>query len=106
MGLYKAKPTLSELYAQDPTLFSEITLPTPLNAAYFRNLLLVECGPLETIYDNVATLKLVLTPWSKARSSAWTKIVSALTATYNPIHNYDRSDTESISVTTSGTVTA
>ena len=106
MGLYKSKPTLYEMVAADPTLLESINLPTAIHDTYFNTRLLLECGPLEVIFDTPAALKAVLNSWSKTRQPAWTRIAAALTDSYNPIHNYDRTDTESITITTTGSVTA
>ena len=47
------------------------------------------------MYPEPATLCAVVKAWSHARLASWTRIYDALTAEYNPIHNYDRYEVES-----------
>lgn len=99
--LYKEKPTLAELYAKDAQLFSGLGsyLPTDsdrsIGLSDFVALALTELGELQTIFPTAATLKAFLTTWGKLHAANWAKMQTALDATYNPLHNYDRTETVS-----------
>lgn len=72
-------------------------LPEELSAedrAALEVLILSESAELETLYPEPSTLCTVISAWSHARVPAWERILSALTAEYNPVHNYDRYETE------------
>ena len=56
------------------------------------NLILSEGAELEARYPDAATMNTVVKAWSTARLPSWTKMETALNASYNPIHNYDRSE--------------
>lgn len=58
-------------------------------------LILSETAELETVYPDPNTLYTVVNAWSRSRVPAWERIYAALTAEYNPVHNYDRYEVES-----------
>lgn len=107
MGMYKAKPTLLELYTEDSTIFSGLTIPASLNVDTLKAVLLQELGELQTVFKDAASIKAYLPAWSAIHAVPWARMLSALSASYNPIHNYDRTDeeTEEISGTESETST-
>lgn len=103
--LYKAKPTLAELYAEDATLFSGMTLPTDAEHGQtvnnFAAIAIVELGELQTIFSIAAELKAYLAIWSALHNPNWLRMQDALNSAYNPIHNYDRTEEERETVTSS-----
>ena len=109
--LYKEKPTLAELYAEDAQLFSGLSGKIPVEEdgvafSDFVALALVELGELQTIFPTAATLKTFLGTWGTLHAANWARMQTALDAAYNPIHNYDRTEEESETVTTSSSGTA
>ena len=58
-------------------------------------LILSETAELETVYPNPETMRIVVSAWSRARVPSWERMYLALTEDYNPLHNYDRHETES-----------
>lgn len=68
-------------------------LPTGLQHEILDPLLLAETAELEILYPEPGTLGTVITAWANARGPAWARMMAALAAEYNPIHNYDRSET-------------
>ena len=103
MGMYKAKPRLVDLYTEDSTIFANLTIPEGLESATANAIIMHECGELQTVFEDAAGLKAYLAPWSAAHALPWTRMLNALSAEYNPIHNYDRTDTEIITDTETGT---
>lgn len=103
MGMYRPRPTINIMYAELPTLFTGLSLPTGLDATTMRELILTELGDLQTICSTAATFAAYLTYWSAAQLPAWTRMSAALAEDYDPLHNYDRTDTETEAVSGSGT---
>lgn len=101
-GFYTAKPTLAELYADDPQLFSGLSLPTGMDGSVARGVILQELGDLQTVFPRAADCKSYITIWCAAHAAAWQRMYDALAAEYDPIHNYDRTDTETEDVSGSG----
>lgn len=94
MRLYKPRPSLKQLYADNPSLFSGMLLPDGVNSSYVQGYILAECGGMDTIMDTATDLAAYLPIWSAVHLEAWTRQAAALDAAYNPVHNYDRLDAE------------
>lgn len=86
--------SLLGLYRADPELLSDQTFPLPAGLTHeiLDPLLLAETAELEILYPDPDTLAVVISAWARARGPAWTRMAAALAAEYNPIHNYDRSE--------------
>lgn len=86
------------LYNADSTILDSIQsyLPIDENNNYMvdftalRDNILIECAELEIVYPQPLIFKQALKTWATARAQSWQRIADALTAEYNPIHNYDR----------------
>lgn len=94
MRLYKPRPTLNQLFTDNPSLFSGMVLPEGVNSSYVQGYILAECGGMDTIMETATDLAAYLPIWSAVHLEAWTRQAEALAAAYNPIHNYDRLDSE------------
>lgn len=101
-GFYSPRPTLAELYEVDPDIFEDMVLPEELDAGVLQVMILDQYGDLDTIAHTTTALRRFLAAWSSARVAGWSRQLRALNAEYNPIHNYDRTDTETETVTAEG----
>lgn len=92
----RMRPTVSYLglYNYDPSLFDDFDLPDSIaeRKPEFVDELLSETGQLEALYPNADVFKRILKAWSKTRMPEWMRVETALTAEYNPIHNFDRNE--------------
>ena len=92
----KIRPTVSYLglYNYDSTIFDDFALPNSVASrkAEFVDEILSELGQMETLYPNVEVFKRILKAWSNTRLPEWRRVETALTAEYNPIHNFDRNE--------------
>ena len=93
-GFYSPRPTLAELYKEDPEMFEDLVLPEELDAGVLQVMILDQFGDLDTIAHTTTALRRFLAAWSSARVAGWSRQLQALNAEYNPIHNYDRTETE------------
>ena len=100
MGFYTAKKTLNQLLRESPTLLSNMSIPTGLETIVLNRMLIVELGDLETIFSGATFAQTDIGYWSIAKLPGWKKMYDALIEVYDPLHNYDRTDTET--ETTSG----
>lgn len=73
-------------------LFEYFTVPEGLSKEDAAATILMATAELETIYPNPAMLQQLIGVWSRTRQAAWEHIHEALTAEYNLLHNYDRSE--------------
>lgn len=56
------------------------------------NLILAESADLEALYPDGNTMNTMVRAWSTSRLPSWERMETALNAQYNPIHNYDRTE--------------
>lgn len=89
-------PTLSLLgmLEIDDEIINSTNFPLPVGVSHetLDPMLLAETAELEILYPEPTTLKTVIKAWATARGPAWARMLTALAAEYNPIHNYDRSE--------------
>ena len=93
--------TVTGLLSYDKTLFDGLNLPDGLNKDTAVTEILMTCGLLEVAYPDGDIMKQIINVWSFARKPDWQRMIDALYADYNPVHNYDRTE----DFTTRGTST-
>lgn len=95
----KATLTVLGLWQYDNTIFGGFVTPPSIQPNILRDLIFTEAGELETIYPNPEIFKQILSSWSQSKLISWQKIENALSAEYNPIENYDRTEEHNDSYT-------
>lgn len=93
--MMQAKLSVLGLYNWDINLFEGFSLPDTVDAETLRNLIFSETAELEVLYSDPSIFNLILRSWSKSRVEDWRRLESALSVEYNPIENYDRTETHS-----------
>lgn len=76
----------------DPTILNGITLPTGLDLDTLKNSIILECAELEVLYSAPSFFRWAVDAWSLKESPTWEKMYQALQIEYNPLENYDRSE--------------
>ena len=106
--MHQANLTLSGMYNFDNTLFDELRLPEDLGRDNVIGNILMACYGLEVIYPDFDTLKKAIGYWSAKMLPSWSRALKALSIQYDPLYNYDRTETwtekENSSGSDSGTV--
>lgn len=85
--------TLMGLYKYNPAVFSNLTLPAAVDEETFIDSLLLEYGECPLIYPDYDFMQLAIGAWCRKWYSNIERIATALSAEYNPIHNYDKTET-------------
>ncbi len=80
----------------DAHLFDEITFPDVVDKQVLIDTIIDEGAELIIRYPDPVVAKRMISSWAVRRSYSWDKIAALMSLTYNPIHNYDRTETESI----------
>ena len=93
------------LYQWDNTLFSLLTLPEGLDRDTLVDFILAECSDLEILYPNPEVLKGLIGVWSATEQYTWGKLYATLQLQYNPIDNYDRTETRTLASQAAGNST-
>lgn len=98
----RAKMSIAGLYEYDPTIFDNFHVPEHMVAdtivpyydvELYISRIIFEAMDLELVYPDPAYMKRAIQLWSLGKRNVWNKVAQALTAYYNPIENYNRSET-------------
>lgn len=89
LGLYYNDSTIWDLM-QFPEGFSQEMKQTTIDS------IIAECAELEILYPNPTVMKNMIGLWSKKENPYWSRIYNASLLEYNPIENYRRNETETI----------
>ena len=87
------------LYNNDPSIFDFMAFPDGFTDAQKQNVkdnILVECAEFEFLYPSPIVAKNVIGLWSNKEKPYWDRVYRAAQAEYNPIENYRRNETESV----------
>lgn len=97
-----SKLTLIGLYNYDDSILENLNGPTSFTADDMETLkmnLLSEVGEFEVLYSDFDFFKAMIGFWSKKNKPVWDHLWETTQYQYNPIHNYDRSETRSLTET-------
>lgn len=86
------------LYNADNTLFSEMSVCSEMTNEDRQTIIdniLMEFAELEVIYPDPVFMKHAIGAWSWKEVPTWDRIYAAAIAEYNPIENYNRTETSS-----------
>lgn len=84
--------SLLGLYQHNPGLFGELVIPEGLDNGVLVDNLLSETAELEVIYPDPIFMQAMIGRWSVKEISQWERYYKAMTAEYNPIENYNRTE--------------
>lgn len=99
------------LYNYDTSIFENFVVPENVDAATAVNAIVMDNAELEIMYPEPDTMKFLIGLWSSRELPVWTRIYKAITTEYNPLENYNRTETwddtenEETSASSSGTDT-
>lgn len=101
------KVSVLGMYRENPNLFDGLNLPAEwsLSKENCIDQILLQCACFEILYPDPVFLQQAITIWSKTQENVWIKYAATLNLDYNPIHNYDRTEEETINRTGSGNST-
>lgn len=91
-----SKLTLIGLYNYDPTVLDNFALPSEFTYQEqedFKMNLLMEAGEFEVLYSNPVFLKAMIGHWSRSHLPNWEHLYETMHYEYDPIKNYDRTET-------------
>lgn len=89
----KATMSILALYNWDQTIFDNLVLPDTIDRNILTYNLLFDCSELELLYPDFDSMKNFIGIWSNKELQTWERIAAAAAYEYNPIENYNRSET-------------
>ena len=101
----RASLTILGLYNYDTSIFENLTLPNELDAATAIDSIIFDNAELEIMYPEPSTMKFLIGLWSSRESPLWERLYNAMQLEYNPIENYNRTETWTDSETEENTNT-
>lgn len=99
-----AKITMLGLYYYDSSLFDQMVLPAGIDADTARDAILMRCGEFEVLYPDADFMKGAIGLWSQKWQRTFARWIKALSVDYEPLNNYDR--TESWTTSDKGSATS
>lgn len=91
------------LYNYDRTIFDLLTLPEGLDNETLIKSICSELAELELLYPNAEVMKDLIGVWSAGSQYEWDKLYQTMLIEYNPIDNYDRTETRTLTSQGTGT---
>ena len=91
------------LYNYNTDLFSSMSLPDGVDRDVLRDTILAEASDLEVLYPDPDIFVILMKQWSRTMLPIWSRIQKAVTEEYNPLYNYDRTETHSEKSSATGT---
>ena len=98
--------SITALYRDDSTLFDGMQLPEGVDKDTLVDNILLDAASLEVLYPDPVFLNRAINVWSKKRLPVWTELQKTLEYEYNPIDNYDRTETVTEGSERTGTETS
>lgn len=94
-GMFRAYQTLYYTGEDGTHFWDNLHLPDSLDNKIVGNEILFHSGDLYPYIQSMPGLVEGISRWSNYRKADWQRMIDALTATYNPIENYDRHESGS-----------
>ena len=88
-----SKITVIGMYNWDHSLFDNLVLPSALSSDDVVMSVLMEAGEFETLFSDFDFFKTAIGIWSRKNIGVWNELWETTQYEYNPIHNYDRTET-------------
>lgn len=98
--------TLNQMLSDNENLLNFVTVPTDItdiDEATLKLAIIRRCGDVEPYYQRDTDFQLFGALWFNSHSFLFRHALSIWNATYNPIENYDRTETETINDTSTDT---
>lgn len=89
----RANLSILGLYNYDTSIFENLTLPDELDAATAIDSIVFDNAELEIMYPEPDTMKYLIGLWSRRETPIWQRMYDAMQLEYNPIENYNRTET-------------
>lgn len=102
MASQKAMINTLMFYHWDNTLFNNMMIPVSLNRDEVISAILLETSDFPLVITDLDTLKYSIEVWSKHRIDIWNKLIETTNYEYNPIENYDRTESTTDTLTQTG----
>lgn len=85
--------TFQSLVDYDPSVLAGVeTVPEGIDSEILKGEIMLQCGLLQPLYSEPATMKAAISQWFLARQWTFAHLLNIINAEYSPIENVDRHD--------------
>lgn len=84
--------TFNDVLREDPDFWDSFPWPSGVDGSAVQLLIPANSGTLCPMIQDAGVLKTHARSWAVYRSADWLRMLAAMTAEYNPIHNYYREE--------------
>ena len=91
------------LYNFNEDIFSELLLPDGVDKDILVPSILAECSDFNLLYPDYDFMRFMIGVWSKNEQDIWAAMQESTELEYNPIENYDRYESITREVESTGT---
>ena len=102
----KATMTILGLSSYDPNLFDLLVLPDGVDHDLAIFHICEECGFLEVLFPRPDYMRESIGAWSRGMLEGWKRFWTAIHESYDPLHNYDRTEIVHEKTAATGNATA
>ena len=89
----RATLTILGLYNYDTSIFENLVLPDGVDEGEAVMSIIMDNAELELMYPEPDTMKFLIGLWSTRMLPVWNRVLTAITTEYNPLENYNRTET-------------
>ena len=100
--MWGGRISIRGIWLANKKVFDNLIMPGDLSKDRFINLLFADAAELECVYTDPDLMEQLIEEWSISQQYEWTKIYNVTQLEYDPIQNYNRTETETIDDTGSG----
>ena len=100
----RVKMSLLALFNYDDTIFNDFVIPDGMDGSVLLPLLLMETADLSVVYPDPDLIKNIMGTWSERKLPIWQKLFDSTNFVYNPLYNYDRTETRTLNIAHNGYV--
>lgn len=105
MASQKAMINTMLFYHWDNSLFDDMQIPAGIDKDLVVSSILEETSDFPVLITDLETLRFAISQWSRHRVDIWARMLETTEFEYNPIENYDRTETENSTTTHTGSGT-
>ena len=84
------------IYNNYPDIFDDMYIPADIDKELLINSITTELAEMTVLYSSPVVLKPLISVWSHKEKYNWDKLIATTKFDYNPIDNFDRTETETI----------
>lgn len=88
----KTMLSIITMFKYSPSLFDDMVIPAALDKDLLTDNLMLKVGELEVLYNDPEFMQFAIGRWSNKELDRWEKLYNSTVLSYDPIENYNRTE--------------